>query len=103
MTRREALSALMVGPPALASVAQMTLRPNDVIVLESTEPLSKSNAAKLEAQIRELWPEHQVVALGPGMKLSIVRPEVDGRALAEAIAPHLPHVMHRRAVEANAP
>lgn len=71
MNRREAIAAL-TALPAVARIAKVDLAPNAVIVVESDEYLSFAARCRIEESIRQAWPNHRVVVMDGGMRLSIV-------------------------------
>ncbi len=73
MNRREALTAFM-GLPAAAVVTRAEVKPNDILVIECPGSISPESADKIQAAMKNVFPDHKCVALGDGSKLRIVRP-----------------------------
>jgi len=71
MNRREAIAAL-TALPAVARISKADLKPTDVIVMECDGVVSSEQAERIEAYVQKVWPNHQVVVLGDGLKLKIV-------------------------------
>lgn len=74
MNRREAAKALfgLSMIPIITKIPADHLKPEDVIVLECTGPISSDTAERLRERLTGLWPQHKIVVLAEGMKLRIV-------------------------------
>ncbi len=70
MNRREALAAL-VSLPATTRISVAQLKPEDVVVIECDECISQDTAERIKRHLKQIWPNHQVVVLGDGLKLKI--------------------------------
>ena len=76
MNRREAFKAL-VGLPAATTIERVpakNLKPTDVIVIQPPAPVSPEVAKRLVAYTQRIWPDHKVLVIDPGMKLTIGSP-----------------------------
>jgi len=59
--------------PATASVSVAKVQPKDVIVLEVPGYPTQENLERLQAQLRPLWPHNEIVVLGQGMTIKVVK------------------------------
>ena len=71
MNRREAIAAL-TALPGLGRVAQADIKPDDVIVVETTEHMSADAADRIGEAVRRVWPTHRVLVLQHGLSLKVV-------------------------------
>jgi hypothetical protein len=71
MNRREALAAL-VSLPATARISVAQLKPDDVIVIECAERLTRENLERLERTAQSVWPGRKVAVLAKGFTLKVV-------------------------------
>jgi hypothetical protein len=57
-------------------IEALELKPGDIIVVsfDDTTPLTPEILNEILAEVREYFPEHRVVAIGGGMRLTAVRP-----------------------------
>jgi len=53
-------------------IAVARLKPTDVIVIESTQPMSQSTIANIEERLKGIWPGTKVVVMCDGLKMKIV-------------------------------
>jgi hypothetical protein len=51
----------------------MRLQPNDVILVEVSGKMSDEESARAHYQLKEIWPEHQVLICDDGLKLRVAR------------------------------
>jgi hypothetical protein len=70
MNRRDAMRALM-ALPAVTRIAQATVEPGDVIVIEVPGALTVTQQKLIAEQLRGIWPANQVLVLQNGMQLKI--------------------------------
>lgn len=74
MNRRDALKALM-SLPATASLSVAKVQPDDVIVVECDDPVSRETAARIERDVGQAWPGRKVIVVSGGLHLKIARSE----------------------------
>lgn len=72
MNRREALQAL-VALPAVKSVAVADVKPTDVIVIESTDLLSKEHMERIRSEVTTIWPKNKVLVLSHELHMTIAK------------------------------
>lgn len=56
----------------------VVLGPNDVLVVSLPEGMSKEAAEVVRAPIKEIFPDHQILAIPRSVKLGVVRREGGG-------------------------
>ena len=100
-------SVLGVGAASSLQIdAERTPEPiqdGDVLVVECDVELSQEGIANVQRAVSHAIPGVKVLVCDRGMHLRLLRPEkgeiviapLDGRALAEAVVPHIPTVVRR--------
>jgi len=68
MNRREAL-ALLSSLPAVRSVSRLDVSPKTVICIETSMRLTPAGREALRDQVRQVFPEQQVLVLDAGMTI----------------------------------
>jgi hypothetical protein len=71
MDRREALK-LLSALPATTRLTHAEVKPDDVIVVESTQILSDAAKRFIEDSLSHVWPGRRIVVLDHGLTLKIV-------------------------------
>lgn len=71
MDRRDAIKAL-VSLPAVARISVAELKPDDVLVVECDNLLSREHAEHIEEHMGRIWPGRKVVVFDGGLRLKIV-------------------------------
>lgn len=66
-------AADMPEPILLEPLQVLRLQPGDILVMTYPMPLSSSFIERLRAQLRERFPEHEVMVLDSGGHLGVVR------------------------------
>jgi len=61
----------------LTSVEVMRLEPGDVIVASVESPITQDTAERMAAQLREKFPDHHVLVLSDGVKITLTRETAD--------------------------
>jgi len=59
--------------PEVERVAVAKVGPNDVVVIEADQPISEAPAAKIRAYAETVWPNNQVLVLGDGLRLRVLK------------------------------
>lgn len=72
MTPEEAVKAVETLQH-VADVALLHLDPNDVIVIESANPLDSETIDGIGSYITQMFPRHRVLILDAGMKVKALR------------------------------
>lgn len=70
MNRREALAAL-AALPGVARIERANPAPDDVIVVETDQPISLAGAEHIERKLKAIWPDRRVIVLQHGLKLKL--------------------------------
>jgi len=78
VNRRELLQAFGLGAavpglPTVKSVEVAQVGPNDVIVLESDDPISMETADKIRASLADIWPGRRIAVFSGGLRMRIAR------------------------------
>lgn len=68
----EALRRLLYVPD-LEGVRVARLQPKDVILVEIAGKVSLQEAQNMRHQLKEVWPDHEVLVLDDGVRLRIAR------------------------------
>lgn len=79
---RSFLAALLGFP--IARIVRFSLRPDDILVLESDRRLSDREVATIADQIRATFPGHRTIVL-EDLRLRIVSPEDAGAGLVRVL------------------
>lgn len=72
----EALRRLLYVPD-LEGIRVARLQPNDVILVEVGGKLSDEESSRMHYQLKEVWPEHQVLICDDGVRLRVAREGVE--------------------------
>jgi hypothetical protein len=62
--------------PGPFEIARLDLRPGDVLVLRSPEPLSQATVARITAFIENKFPGHKAIVLENGLSLGVMNWDV---------------------------
>jgi hypothetical protein len=68
MNRREAIAALISLPPS-TRVTVATLKPTDVIVVESDQRITQDQAEHIKQIVESVWPGHKAIVLDSTLKI----------------------------------
>ncbi len=74
LSRRDAIKAVM-AMPSVATISRASLKPTDVIVLESEDYISQHTCELIQAQVKQVWPDHKCIVLDKGLRLRVVAGE----------------------------
>lgn len=86
----EAIGPLVRAEAVQIQIGKMELRPGEILIIQSAQPLSMEQVEHLRASLHRLLPGQPVFVLLPGFHLYGIRPAEDGlRALAEQLRPFL--------------
>ena len=66
--------------PIFPAVELLRLRPGDRLLLHSPHRLSPSDTRRIYAQLRERYPDHEVLIVDGGNRLSVLREEDDAES-----------------------
>lgn len=78
----------MTDPPIeLEDVKRLALRPGDVLVVRSSRPLTWEQMDDARALLQRNFPDHEVIVLGQGIDLEVMRPEGPPPPPPKSIAP----------------
>ena len=77
MTRRQA-AKLLTSMPGLGTVHRSNLRPGDVLVMTAPGHISLENAKELRARLEKFFPGHEIIVIGDGLRLKVIR---NGKAI----------------------
>ena len=74
MNRREALE-LLASLPAVGTVKRVDVQPDSIVILECASEISQETATRLQASLRQVFPEPiKIGILCGGMTLRVLDP-----------------------------
>lgn len=81
MNRRDAVKALM-ALPGTPLITQVTIAPEDIIVVEFEDSLSDETVTQLKTTLESVWPNRRCLVLANGLHLKVLSQETAGRRYA---------------------